>query len=192
MLGPVSSQLDIDALMERIRSDLTRRPGGRSDGPPLGPGALYAPGTVLHFGSGGNADPFLVTGWSHPETGFRWTEGNLARMAFTFAPPPGELVLSVAVDPLLAVDIVAQNVSASWDGVPIAEWRIQEAKTYHALILAPAFSSDSPHRLELKLPDAFSPSSKNLGTDPRCLGLAFRELVLRSTQEFGFLTNECP
>lgn len=186
MLGPVSSQLDIDALMERVRSELTRRPSGRSDGTRPGTSALYAPSTVLRFGTRGNAAPFLVSGWSHPEPEFRWTDGNIARMAFTFAAPPGELVLSVTVQPMLADDIVAQNVSATWDGVQVAEWTIRAAKTYHALILAPAFSSNSVHILELVLPNAFSPSTKNLGPDPRCLGLAFHELVLRSTQEFGF------
>ena len=186
MAAHTNAPLDIEALMDRIRSDLARPVKRRPIGQVPSIGAPYTLGNLLRFGAGGDAEPFLGAGWSHAEDGFRWTDGDLAALAFSFERPPGELMLSFTARPLLAAGVTCQRVSALWDGTPIGDWTISDSKAYHALILSPEFSGNPVHVLEFLIRDAFSPSSKNIGADSRRLGLAFTNLALRSSHELGF------
>lgn len=176
---------DIEVLMERIRKEVARR----RTTPPLGsatePARIYSPGTLLNFEPNGNASSYTCSGWSYAEAGFRWTDGPVAEILLVFEKPPGDLVLSFTVHPLLGGEIEAQQVSASWNDVLVGEWSIREAKSYHTIIFSHISASTPSALLKFYLPLSFSPLSKNLGGDPRRLGLAFHELVLRPARELG-------
>jgi hypothetical protein len=177
--------LDIEALMERIRSEVARRRTSTAPESASESAHHYSPGTLLRFGPSGNAGPYTGSGWSHPEAEFRWTDGEIAELIFVFEKPPGDLVLSFTVHPFLGSGVEAQQVSASWNGVLVGEWSISEAKSYHTLILANISASFPRSLLKFHLPQSFSPLAKYLGSDPRRLGLAFHELVLRPARELG-------
>lgn len=147
----------------------------------------YDAGTVLTFGVGGNVEPYLGAGWSKAEPEFRWTEGESVELIFDFEKAPGELILSFVAHPQVGDGVDAQNVIASWNGVPVGEWEIREGGSYHTVIWSPlGIGAASAHcMLQFIMPDAFSPLSRNLSNDSRQLGLAFHELVLRPASELS-------
>lgn len=177
---------DIEVLMERIRNEVSRR--RNTPAPQSAPetSRLYSLGTLLKFGLNDNASAHTGAGWSYAEPGFRWTDGADAEMMFVFENVPGDLVLSFTVHPLLGGEVNAQEVTASWNGVAVGEWTIREAKSYHTIILSHGSSTSKSGLLKFHLPLSFSPLAKNLGGDPRQLGLAFHELVLRPAVALGF------
>jgi len=186
MLPAKDSVLDIDRLMERIRSDVALR---RTPPPPKvspKPVPRYTLGTLLRFGLDGNAAPFLGSGWSHPEPEFRWTDGSMAEILLTFDRPMPDLVLSFSAIPMRVNETESQPVSLAWNGSLVGEWTVSDSKTQHTLIFATSSGDPSVARLTFRLPQAFSPLSQNMGTDTRKLGLAFREMVLRPAHELGF------
>lgn len=177
--------IDIDELMARVRADLSARKQQallrKYDN--LAP---YAPGTVLRFGIDGNVAPYLEAGWAQAESGFHWTQEEVVGMVFRFAESPGDLVLSITVHPHVGGGIAKQSVVAFWDDVPVGSWSISQASVCHTFIPAHSAEATALHRLRFRLPDAFSPVSKNLSSDIRRLGLAFTELVLQPARAFGF------
>lgn len=183
---PANPPLDIEVLMERIRSEVTQRRTSTAPESVSASAHHYSPGTLLRFSISGNASPYTGSGWSHPEAEFRWTDGEIAELILVFEKPPGDLVLSFTVHPLLGSGVDAQQVLASWNGVFVGEWSISEAKSYHTLILSNISARFPRGLLKFHLPQSFSPLSRNLGSDQRRLGLAFHELVLRPAQELGF------
>jgi hypothetical protein len=185
-ISPVNTATnDIEELMARIRADISRR-----QSVPTVPTATklagYSLGGSLRFNAGGSAEPYLLTGWSNGEPEFRWTDGPTAELGFRLESLPSELILSFRAHPMTGGDVVAQEVSASWNGQPAGEWSIRGHGIYHTLILSPQPHSDGRSVLTFHLPGAFAPSSKNLGADPRRLGLAFYELSLQPAAQFGF------
>ena len=175
--------IDIKAFMERVRGG--RRLPFAIDGTKLESYPLYALGTALDFGAGGNAEPYTLSGWSHPEPGYRWTVGASAELCFAFSQPPGDLILSFKAKPHLGGKVEAQKISASWNGMLVGEWLVGKTHSYHALIFLPKTAGSMTGLLQFHLPLAFVPLSMNPADDPRRLGLAFFDLVLRSTLDFG-------
>ena len=177
--------LDIEVLMERIRGEVTRR--RKSTVPELlpEPSRAYTPGTLLRFGTSGNASQYTVYGWSHPEEAYQWTDGDHAELMFVLEKPPGDLVLSFTAQPLIGGGVDAQEVSVSWNGSLVGEWSVHEAKSYHTIVLSHICANSTPALLRFDLPRSFSPLSKQLSGDSRRLGLAFQELVLRPASELG-------
>lgn len=176
--------LDIEILMERIRKDVALKRKSAAPAPESTP--RYVPGTLLRFGQDGNAGPYLGSGWAGPELKLQWTLGEVAELKFLFEKPPGDMVLSFTAHPLIGGGIVAQEVSASWNDIPVGEWNISEAKSFHTLILSHVVEQSPTCLLKFHLPGSFSPLSKHLSSDPRRLGLNFEELVLRSASDLGF------
>ncbi len=187
MLPPDNQPLDIEVLMERIRREVIQRRNQAAPAVIPAPSKRYAPGQLLRFGIDGSAGPYLGSGWALPEPGFQWTDGEVAELDFTFEKIPGDLVLSFTVNPLTGAGIETQEVSALWNDTFVGRWTIRENTTYHTLILAQSSENPLPaSRLKFKIPTSFSPISKGLGADPRRLGLAFTELVLRPAHDLGF------
>jgi hypothetical protein len=83
-------------------------------------------------------------------------------------------------------DTEAQNVSAFCNGVLVGDWVIKEFGTYHTIVWSHIASASETMLVRFEMPGSFSQASRNLGADPRRLGLAFRELVFRPASELGF------
>ena len=182
---PPNPPLDIEILMKRIRKDLAIRRALAVPKSDVNKDQLYLIGTLLQFGKNKNAQPYLASGWADPEPGLQWTLGEVAEINFLFEKPPTDLVLTFTAFPLIGGGITAQEVSASWNGKLIGEWSVTEGKTFHTIIISHAAGKSTSGVLRFHLPSSFSPLSRNLSADPRSLGLAFHELVLRPARELG-------
>ena len=69
--------------------------------------ADYKLGTLISFAGAGNSQAYRVSGWSQPEIGFTWTEGNTAVLRFGGLPTGTPLqmktnLLGLTKDPQLA------------------------------------------------------------------------------------------
>ena len=183
---PPNPPLDIEILMERIRKDLAIRRALAVPKSDVNKDQLYLNGTLLQFGTNKNVLPYLTSGWADPEPGLQWTLGEVAEINLLFEKSPTDLVLTFTAFPLIGGGITAQEVSASWNGKLIGEWKITEGKSFHTLILSHIIANSTSGVLRFHLPTSFSPLSRNLSADPRRLGLNFQELVIRSAAELGF------
>lgn len=50
-------------------------------------------GKRIEFKSGGNSEPYRISGWSKTETEFTWSEGTAAKIALPISPNGGALTL---------------------------------------------------------------------------------------------------
>jgi hypothetical protein len=130
----------------------------------------------LRFGDKGNAQPYQVFGWNHPEDGYTWTEGREVFLELPSASPTTDYFLNVRVAPLLAADIPAQvvevRVGPSW----IASWQIAGPGHYFALV--PGRMLNARQELVFYCQTACSPRTLGIGEDDRDLALRFYELWL--------------
>lgn len=138
----------------------------------------YRLGTVLRFGGAGDLERFLVRGWSNPEPGWRWTEGNAAVVAVKVSPTDAPLTMrarlsGVAHPPQLPF----QPVEVIVNGQRIAQWEVAALADFSAEIPAGVAASGSLI-LEFRIPKAISPKELGLGEDPRRLGLCWQELEI--------------
>ena len=92
--------------------------------PTLGP-ALYNPGELVDFRSGGNSDKYVCRGWSDPEPWGTWTDGSEAEIYFLLKEPFGEgAVLTALVSAFVAPLHPALRVEVECNSQPIAVWAL--------------------------------------------------------------------
>ena len=151
------------------------------DGVWAGPARLPALGPTglnWRFGAEGNAAPYQWFGFSKPEPGLAWTEGSLARFAFT-AP-------TLAQDRTLVLDCTAMGNSWVTQGVRVwlndteighadlpaerGEWRLA--------IPAAVWNAQPEVRLTFAMASPHSPASRGRAADYRELGLCFFRMWL--------------
>lgn len=187
MLETANPLIDIDALIERMRSEVERRRTPTDDGVANNAGIrLISPGMIIRFDEKGNAAPFLRAGWSSAESEHRWTDGDAATLHFEIPDRPVDLLLSFTVTPILAPNITAQTATAEWNGVPIGQWTVDRPGPFHTIVWSRLQQESRLVTLCFRLPNALRPVEHNVGKDGRKLALAFRELTLRPTRDLGF------
>ncbi len=141
----------------------------------------YEWGTVLSFGTGGNADPYLRQGWSSPMSPeYRWTNGPRATLQFE-VDPPGEsvvvqLVFAPYVDPKL---LPRQRITVLCNGHEVTKHEGTEHKaSIMVMKVAERAFGSGQLTLEFDLPDAASPRSLGRGGDERQLGIFVSRMVM--------------
>lgn len=185
MLETSNPSIDINALLDRIRKEVARhkQPAAsekESDRPPT-----LANGSVIHFGKDGNAEAFIRSGWSEAEAEHQWTDGREAEIHFEVAHTDADLLLTFSVSPLIGPKTVTQHVQAEWNGRLVGEWSIRKPGTYATIVWARHLQGSLRVHLRFVLMSAFSPISEGLSSDPRMLGLCFREFRLLPVSDLG-------
>lgn len=144
----------------------------------------YTPGSVIYFGIGGNAEQYLgkdiTQGWSGPEEGHRWTDGQTAVFLFSLPRPENDLILNVTVTPFLAGRLKRQNLSIWINGVKLQDVLLTSGNMQNLTIKIPRnYFEEGVQRITFKLPDAISPKYLGISTDDdRRLGIAFHTLTM--------------
>ncbi len=132
----------------------------------------YKTGERILFGNGGNGELYQVTGWSHPEEGFTWTEGKKAELLLP-VDNTSDVTVKVCLAPYLPENkIKSQKVNIYINGKKSGQWALtstvpslQEFKIPKNLI------KDKSVKITFDLPDAKSPASLGLNQDPRELAI---------------------
>lgn len=140
---------------------------------------LYAPGSVIHFGSGGNAEKYLTLGWSGPEEEFRWTDGQTAVFECYLPKPKRDFVLKMTIIPFLGNNhIECQRVSILMNDHKLKDvLRVSDTENLTIEIPHNCFEEEI-QRITFELPDAISPKDLGISADARTLGIAVRTLSM--------------
>jgi len=137
----------------------------------------YNWGDRIEFGKKGNADQYNIWhGFSIPEDGFRWTEGNVASIGLGVSSPATDLILKLRAFPMLGRNIPQQTVNVSLDDKVVGTWRIKDPGEYTMKIPKSVIHGDIL-TIVFYLPDAFSPKKLEISKD-RLLSIALQSLVI--------------
>ncbi len=132
----------------------------------------YECGTVLSFGTNGNAQQYQLSGWSHPEEGFTWTDGENALLAVQLENPESNLTLTLSAFPYLEEGILDhQRVIVSVNEEQVGEWLFDQPRAMEQKVVIPStVLQDGVQYITLTFPDAGSKTDHT--DDPRDLSLA--------------------
>ncbi|MEM7585576.1 MAG: glycosyltransferase family 39 protein [Acidobacteriota bacterium] len=116
-------------------------------------------------------DTYFLEGFSSAESGWRWTDGDTATLAY----PMGERPDAPIALKLTAGTLGRQRVLLSFENQPLGELELEgfEPSTRTLVIPPELLSPHSLQHIQLTLPDALTPEGET-----RRLGLAFIELSL--------------
>ncbi len=139
----------------------------------------YNIGTPIKFVFEGNANQYILGGWSHQEKKHRWTEGKIAGLHFTLVKPPkSNLVLWLkGYGYTVNGKIDHQNVNVLINGRKVASWKMKEDRWYNADILK-SMIVDRVNNIVFEISNPAAPEDFGQSNDRRKLGIAVRELVI--------------
>jgi hypothetical protein len=141
----------------------------------------YRLGVPLGFMPGDSRPELSPFEWSIAQAPGTWTEGHTASVAMNFGSAPGaDLDLEADAYAFLPPQRPVQRVYVFANDVEVAQWRFDVADqggVRRARVPKSAMSS-GVLRVTFKMPDAVSPRSLGLSTDPRSLSMGLRRLVV--------------
>jgi hypothetical protein len=141
---------------------------------------VYRPGEQIDFTSSGNAKPFILRGWSQPETWGTWTEGSEAGFLVRLDQQrPSALDLAASVHAFVNERHPNLDVAVSVNRQPVARWNFTEEDVdgvRHAFIPADVVGTHSILHVEFAMSQPARPASLGLSNDTRLLGIGVREL----------------
>jgi len=136
-------------------------------------------GQRIQFNQGGNSERYRLSGWSHTETDFTWTEGTTAKLEIPVASDAGSWTLRVLMSGLIRPpDLPFQLVEVYANDKKIAEWQVGSLSEFSATIPGEVIKTGGSLTLEFRTPKATSPKSLGLNQDPRILGVCLHHLEL--------------
>ena len=141
--------------------------------------AIYSPGEVLDFRTGGNARSFEREGWADPEPGGSWTVGGHSVLVLQLpAPPTSDLVLSIEAHAFTPPQRSHFDETLVVNGRVAAQWSITDHEPLiQRQVRLPAGLIRSPVvPIEFINHDPRSPADLALSADTRKVGLALHTL----------------
>lgn len=152
---------------------LTYTPEGEESVPP----ADYAMGTVVRGGTGGSADRYQTQGWSPPEEGFTWTDGDSAALEFSLG-DDRDLVLTMTFRPYLVKGKHdSQEMRVRANGHVIGNDTLSSEGFQEISLAIPGDVLDGETlKIVFEFPDAVSPRELGVSADSRRLGIAMETL----------------
>ncbi len=158
-----------------------------SNGVEYVPPPRYGLGSIIYFGIGGNAEQYIeqfpMRGWSEPENGFRWTDGQTANFVFSLQKPENDLVLNLSLCPFLAGQLKSQRLSVSMNGHRLQDFLLKRDMPNLIIDIPRSYSNEEIQRITFDLPDAVSPEDLGVSVDPRKLGISVRTLSINYRQD---------
>jgi hypothetical protein len=149
-----------------------------SEGVKYVPPPLYTPGSIIHFGIGGNAEQYLTSGWSGPEEGFRWTDGHTAVFTCSLPKPETDLILNVTFTPFLGAGMRSQNLSIWMNEHKLQDVLLTSDMQKLTIAIPRNYSEKEIQRIKFDLPNAISPSELGISADGRTLGIGVSTLSM--------------
>lgn len=162
---------------------------------------IYEYGQKVNFGYGGDSFRFRLSGWSHIEPAYTWTDGIGASLGFRVPASTGPVRLKMKLAGFTKLpELPYQPVDVYVNAQKIASWKVAEENIYTAVIpkefVAPpedeeagggggktplGFTNAGKTRLlliDLHLPRASSPFDLNVTWDTRRLGIQCSDLQI--------------
>ena len=150
--------------------------------PPSNNATADVVGKRIEFRSGGNSEPYRISGWSKTETEFTWSEGTAAKIALPISPHAGALTLKVTMAALIhEPELPFQPVEVYANGQKIVEWEVGNTAEFVATIPGEITKNGGALEIEFRTPKAVSPKTLGINADPRVLGICVRSVELAKT-----------
>ena len=141
-------------------------------------------GQTLAFADGQNQSS-LLSGWSSPEPGGVWSEGNAAYVGFVVngAVVPKEAIVQAGVF-LVPGKLDKQHVQVWWGGKKLAEYDLKDEDAQFPIPLDDlTIKNGSPVILGFYLPDARAPQQLDVNGDARLIALSIQSLRLATSND---------
>jgi hypothetical protein len=137
-----------------------------------GCGGRNVVGKQIRFGADGGSERYRVSGWSHTEEKFTWTEGTGAKLAVPIGKETAPLRLRLWMAAFThPPDLPTQPVEVFVGGQKLSEWQVGgEPAEYIVTLPANAVTDGDTLEIEFRTPKATSPKSVGLNEDSRVLG----------------------
>ena len=156
----------------------------------------YVPGEDIDFSSALDSRYFMRAGWGDTETwGVRTVEKSALLTIFPASVPEAGLVVNALVLPFLAKGKSRLTVDVSVNDVKIAQWDFSRRERPFGLStwrqakisrhLCGGVDEPRELRIAFTMAEIASPSSPNLSSDGRTLGLGLRKLSLGNIEGHG-------
>jgi len=143
----------------------------------------------IRFGLYGDSRLFRESGWSNPEEGYSWIEGEQATLRISIGPTAAEeLILRARLFTLIKAGVLDfQTVGIVVNGSPVGEWRLTTPHYQDREVRIPRslYEGASSLRITFITRDAVSPASLGDGSDTRRLGIALTALRLDEPKKAG-------
>jgi hypothetical protein len=145
------------------------------------PPPLYTWGDRIEFGKEGNASQYDIRhGFSQPEVGKTWTEGNIASLALRVSPPATDLVLKLSACPLIGANLHSQTVKIAINDKPIGTLKMGAPGKFflYSLKIPKSIVNQDVLKIDFYLPNAASPETLGINKDKRLLAIALQWLAI--------------
>jgi peptidoglycan/xylan/chitin deacetylase (PgdA/CDA1 family) len=143
--------------------------------------AIYNPGQLVDFRSGGNSGAYVSLGWSQQEHWGTWTEGSEAEICFLLEEPfKAGAKLCALVHPFVSPVHPVVRVEVECNGQFVAVWVLDrlEAAERSAIVPPGMIDDERVVRFCFRIFHPASPYGLGQSSDRRLLGLGFAELRL--------------
>ncbi|MBI1803908.1 MAG: sulfatase-like hydrolase/transferase [Ignavibacteriae bacterium] len=132
----------------------------------------YRLGDTIRFVIGGNALPYQLGGWAHPESSLTWTAGTRASLNIPIDTSLPSVLLTASLHPFVeGKTMLGQHVDLSVQGILLGSWEVRRDGEYRIMIPDDMVQGDIL-RIDFHLPDAAARSALGLSNDdPRDLGI---------------------
>jgi len=153
---------------------------------PAGP-AIYQYGTKITFGNDGNSEQYQVTGWSHPEEGFTWTEGNRAELLLPINKTTSATTMQICLTPYIKKGkLDRQRINVYINDEKIGELKATSPeKNMYTIDIPEKYMSGQSLKIAFELPDAASPKSVENSEDVRVIAVALSSVAFFETYHKG-------
>jgi len=139
---------------------------------------IYKLGSSITFGKGGTAGQYQKKGWSSPEAGFTWTDGNSSELLMKIDKPKSDIIMTADLGPLTVPGkLEKQRVAININGKKAGEWVVNAPGEYK-LDIPQDYLKGSELNITFELPDAASPLELSVSEDSRKLGLGIKTIKL--------------
>ena len=129
-------------------------------------------GQPVTLGGAATASAYVLGGWSGVEAAGRWTQGDLAEIAFAVPNPPADLVLTMQASAFPGPGGQASPVRVVVNGRTLARWKpIAAPQTLSVRVPPGAIGPGGVVRLRLVIERPVSPFEMGISPDHRPLGL---------------------
>lgn len=137
----------------------------------------------IDFSQGGNSDDYIVSGFSHQEVDWTWTDGESAEMTIPLEETGSYYNLRFSFEPFVP-DNHQQNIKLFINGESRDKWEWEYTHSHHhreqttSVRIPGDLVTGNDLNLTFELPDAISPKEAYGSDDERKLGMALREMDL--------------
>lgn len=133
--------------------------------------------TIILFNSI-EADSFLIDGWSHAESRFRWTEAKTARFGFNLDNIQ-PITISIKLEPFIKSDKNKQKIIFYINEKHLQEYNFESPGLEIITLNISEGHLKNKNIVKIKIPNATSPSNMHISDDQRTLGIAVYQIEIK-------------